>query len=88
MAAVTPTSTTRFSLGDLTGILAVFANTTDTADTWASGIQGIVAVVPIQNDSNTTQASAGVGATFSGTTITFVIGEDNTAVNLLVLAKS
>lgn len=88
MAAVTPTSVTRFSMGDLTGHLAVFAGTLDTADTWASGIPGIVGLIPVQNDSNTTQASAGVGATWSGSTVTFVLGEDNTAVNLIVLSRS
>lgn len=88
MAAVTPTSITRFSVGDLTGTLAVFAGTLDTADTWASGIPGIFALIPVQNDSNTTQASAGAGATWSGSTVTFVLGEDNTAVNLIVLSRS
>lgn len=88
MAAVTPTSVIRESFGSLTAHIATFAGTLDTADTWASGIPGIVCVIPIQNDSNTTQASAGAGCTFSGSTITFVLGEDNTAVNLIVLSKS
>lgn len=88
MAAVTPSTITRVSLGDLTGHIAVFAGTVDTADTWASGITGIVAVIATQNDSNTTQASAGVGTTVSGSTITLVAGEDNTAITLLVLSRS
>lgn len=88
MAAVTPTSLTRFSVGDLTGHLAVFAGTLDNGDTWSSGLVNIFAVIPVQNDSNSTQASAGVGATWSGSTVTFALGEDNTAVNLIVLTKS
>ena len=88
MAAVVPTSVKEFSVGDLKGTLAVFAGTLDTADTWASGIPGIFALIPVQNDGNTTQASAGVGATWSGSTVTFVLGEDNTAVNLIVLSRS
>lgn len=88
MAAVTPTSVKTFSVGDLRGTLAVFANTTDTGDTWASGIPGIFALIPVVNDSVTTQASMGVGATWSGSTITLNIGEDNTAINLIVLSRS
>jgi len=88
MAVVTPDSIKTFSIGDLKGTLAVFANTLDTADTWASGIPGIFALIPVQNDSVTTQASTGVGATWSGSTVTFRLGEDNTAVNLIVLSRS
>lgn len=90
MAAVTPTAGTikAESFGSLKATFADFAGTLDTGDTWASGIPGIVAVIPIQNDSNSTQASAGVGCTVSGSTITFVLGEDNTAVKLIVLSKS
>jgi hypothetical protein len=88
MAAVTPTTVKEFSVGDLKGILATFAGTLDNGDTWASGIPGIFALIPVVNDSVTTQASMGVGATWSGSTITINVGEDNTAVNLIVLARS
>lgn len=88
MAAVTPASLTQFSVGDLKGYYASFANTTDTGDTWASGIPGIVAVFASQGDAVGTQASAGAGASFSGSTVTMYLGEDNTVVNLLVLARS
>jgi hypothetical protein len=88
MAAVTPATLTQFSVGDLKGYYASFADTTDTGDTWASGIPGIVAVFASQGGAVTTQASAGAGASFSGSTVTIYLGEDDTAVNLLVLARS
>lgn len=88
MAAVTPTSTIRESFGSLTAHIAVFANTTDDADTWASGIPGIIGVFASQEDTAGTQAATGAGASFSGSTITFHLGEDNSAVRLLVVCRS
>lgn len=88
MAAVTPTSTTQESFGSLKATVAAFANTTDDADTWASGIVGIVGIIATQEDTAGTQAATGAGASFSGSTITFHIGEDNSAIRLVVLSKS
>lgn len=88
MAAITPTSVTLANFGSLNGHIATFANTADDGDTWASGISNIVAVIPIQFDGVTTQASAGIGYTLSGSTITIILGEDNTAVKLIVLSGS
>lgn len=88
MAAVTPTSTKRINMGSVTGFICSFANTTDNADTWASGIPNIVFVSPTGADAVGTQASQGAGASFSGSTITFHLGEDDSAVELLVLAGS
>lgn len=86
MAAVTPTSVKRISLGSVTALICSFAATTDDADTWASGIPNIVHVIATQADTAGTQGSTGAGASFSGETITFHIGEDNSAIELLVLA--
>lgn len=88
MAAVTPTSTKQVSVGSLKGIIADFANTTDNADTWASGIPDIVYVAATQEDASSTQGKIGAGASWSGSTITFRLAEDNTAVRLLVLSGS
>jgi len=88
MAAVTPTSTKQISVGSTIGYIASFAATTDDADTWASGIPNIVFVSATQADTAGTQAATGAGASFSGSTVTFHIGEDNSAVELLVLAGS
>jgi len=88
MAAVTPSSHARESFGSLTAHIAKFANTTDDADTWASGIEGIVAVFASQADTAGTQAATGAGASYSGSTVTLHAGEDNSAITLLVLAKS
>jgi hypothetical protein len=86
MAAVTPTSVNKLSLGNVQGLIANFANTTDNGDTWASGINGILAVLASQADGSGTQASEGAGASFSGTTVTIQLAEDNSAVTLLVLS--
>ena len=86
MAAVTPSTLRRISLGSVEAFIASFAATTDDADTWASGIPNIVHVIATQADTAGTQASTGAGASFSGETITFHLGEDNSAVELLVLA--
>lgn len=87
MAAVTPDSLVKTTCGKYNLYLAKFAGTLDTGDTWASGINGIVFWQATQADGNTTQASAGAGATLSGSTFTLVVGEDNTAVHLAVFAS-
>lgn len=88
MAAITPTSIIRTTFGDLTVHFARFAGTADTADTWASGIPGIVFHQLTINDDVTTQASIGGGATVSGSTFTIALGEDNTAFDLAVYSRS
>jgi hypothetical protein len=88
MAAVTPTTLIEASAGDLKLHIARFAATTDNTDTWASGIPGIVGVMCSQGDTAGTQAATGAGASFSGSTITFHIGENDSAVELWVLSRS
>lgn len=89
MAAVSPSSAVILdSAGSLKITTAAFAATTDDADTWASGIAGIVGVVCTQEDTAGTQAATGAGASFSGTTVTFHIGEDNSAIRLMVFSRS
>jgi hypothetical protein len=87
MAAVTPSTIIGTAFGDYHVTMAVFANTVDTGDTWASGLTGVVFWMASQADGNTTQASAGVGATHSAGTFTLVAGEDNTAIHLMVFSK-
>ncbi len=87
MAAVTPSSIIRSVFGDYTIHMVKFANTVDNADTWVSGITGVVFWIASQADDNTTQASAGVGATYSAGTFTLAAGEDNTAIHLMVVSK-
>lgn len=88
MAAVTPTSTKQISLGGVKGIIADFANTLDSGDTWSSGIPDIVWIGATQEDVAGTQTSEGCGASWSGSTITLYVGENNSAVRLLVLSGS
>ena len=88
MAAVTPSSIIRASMGDYTLHIANFANTTDDTDTWASGIPGIASVMACQADTAGTATSTGSGASYSGSTVTFHIGENDSAITLWVLSKS
>lgn len=88
MAAVTPASLYKLNAGEVTLYVANFANTTDTGDTWSSGIPGIISVAGIQADAPSTQGSTGAGASFSGSTITLYAGEDNSAITLWVLARN
>jgi hypothetical protein len=88
MAAVTPSTTYRESCGSGTLIIANFAATTDDGDTWASGIEGIVSVMACQADTAGTATSTGAGASFSGKTVTFHIGEADSKVTLWVFAKA
>ena len=88
MAAVTPSSTQRHSMGDLTLTVANFAATTDNGDTWASGISGIVSVMGCQADASGVQAATGGGASYSGSTITLHLAEDNSAATVWVLHAS
>ena len=86
MAAVTPTSVNKLSLGNVQGLIANFANTTNSGDTWTSGINGILGIMATQADASGTQASEGCGVSFSGTTVTIRLAEDASAVTLLVLS--
>ena len=87
MAAVVPDSVKRYSMGEFTVIVAEMPTTGDTTNTWASGISGIVFHIVSVNDTTTTQASQGAGATRSGSTFTIFPGEDNTALTLVVFAR-
>jgi hypothetical protein len=81
-AAITPSTTYRESLGSLTLIIAKFANTLDTGDTWDSGIPGIVAHWAVATDVPGTQTNSGVAVSESSDTFTFSPDEDNQAVTL------
>lgn len=81
MAAITPTSVTRVSLGSATMVVATFSTVSD-GDTWASGISAITTKWTDMNANPSTQASAGFASTFSGGTFTFYPGEDSLAFRL------
>ena len=86
MAIVTPSTISEISVGSAKGIIAAFAATTDDGDTWASGINDIIYIAATQEDTAGTATSQGVGASWSGNTITFHVGEDNAAIRLLILS--
>ena len=88
MAPITPATLYRESVGSLTLHIANFAATTDNADTWDSNIPGILSVMACQADTAGTPAATGSGASFSGDTITFHVGEADSAITLHVYSKS
>ena len=86
MAAETPATVWRHSIGSLSLVIANFSGgTADDADTWASGMTGIVAFWAQDTDNPTTQASVGVAVTQSAGTFTFYPAEDNKSFYLFVL---
>lgn len=88
MAAKTPSSVKNLGpVGDCRLILASFTDIDD-GDTWASALNGIVAVIAQDTDNPTTQASVGCAVAFSGSTITFYPAEDNKTVDLFIWVRS
>jgi hypothetical protein len=88
MAAVTPTSVKQENVGSLRLLIATFADTTDDGDTWASGLDGVVAFWTQDIDNPTTQANVGVAAGLSSGTFTFYPAEDNKNFYLFVLQRA
>ena len=91
MAAVTPSTVYRENVGSLTLHVATFATTVDHNDTWASGIQGIVALMANCNEAPGTQTNCGAGATLTTAStgkITLFLDEDNQAIQIWVLSRS
>ena len=90
MAAKTPDSVIRESLGSLTLHIATFStNDIDDADTWTSGIPGVVGAWCNGTDDPTTQASNGIDIGFTTAGVfTFYAGEGNRTGVLFVLSRS
>lgn len=91
MAALTATNVYRHSMGDLTLHIVDLPATSDSADTYTSGIQGIISVMATQADASGTQTSTGVGAaltTAATGVVTVYAAEDNTAITLWIVSKS
>lgn len=86
MAAVTPSTTYRESLGSLTLLKFSFANTTDDGDTYASGLPNVWGYWANGTD-DPTQTKEGIDVSESSGTFTFSLGEDNRSFDLYVLAK-
>lgn len=88
MASKTPDSIYRHNVGELTLIRAVYSSTNvDDADTWDSGIDGIVDHWFSAQSNPTTQGSAGINVARSGQDFTFYPGEDNTTGTLYILVR-
>lgn len=86
----TLSSTWRESVGDLTLTIATFSDLDD-GDTWASGIQSVVAFWGNCTDAAGTQGNEGVDmnlTTASTGTFTFYLGEDNRTAMIYVLSSS
>jgi hypothetical protein len=88
MAAVTPSSISRQNLGSVNLLICKFANTTDDADTWASGLSSVIDFWTCGTEDPTTQAHVGVDVSESSGTFTFYIGEDDKAFTLYVLTNN
>lgn len=86
MAAITPTTVNRVSLGSANMVIANFSTSSD-GDTWASGISAVMGKWVDHNENPTTQASTGVASTFSGGTFTFYPGEDAAAITLYAIIE-
>lgn len=87
MAAITPTVTKQESLGSLRLLKLSFAATADNADTYASGLKGIVGYWA-QKTTAPTQTKEGIDVAISGTTFTFYMGEDNMGFDLYILQRA
>jgi len=88
MAAVTPTSVTQTNLGSMTAYIYVLPATTDSINTITTGIPDIRFVFCSQADAAGTQASQGSGVSWVQSTgvVTVYLGENDSAMTLLVLA--
>jgi len=88
MAEKTPDSRRTSNLGSVTLLeLTYSATNLDDADTYTSGIEGIVNHWFSPTNNPGTQASAGIHVARSGKVFTFYPGEDNATGTLFVLAK-
>ena len=92
MAAITPDSVVRESMGSLTLHIATFiTNDIDDADTWASGIPGIVGTWSgtIDNPTSTTDTALNISVTnFATGAMTFFAGEVTRAAYVYVTSRS
>lgn len=76
MAAISPATVNRISIGSANLLVANFTTCSD-GDTWASGITNLVTFWNQVNGNPSTQASAGSAATFATGTFTFYPGENS-----------
>ena len=88
MAAVTPTSLTRDSLGSVTLVTGTFASGCATGDTWTTGMKGVLKAWANMTAAPGTQGSVGVGCSVSNNVITLRPGEDSKAFEIYVLLRS
>ena len=86
MAAITPASIVRESVGSMTLHVAQFAAITSgaTGDTWSSGIDGIVGAWAVA----TTAGARSLSTSWSGSTITVNPTAGATGAYVFVLAKN
>lgn len=88
MAAKTPDSIKKESLGSVTLIRAIFSSTNlDDADTWASGMTNIIDQWANGTNNPSTQASTGIHVAESSGTFTFYPGEDNWTGTIFIIKK-
>lgn len=86
MAAITPATINRVSLGSANLVIANFTTVSD-GDTWASGIAAVLGKWTDHNEDPTTQGSVGIASTFSAGTFTFYPAEDVAAFTLYAVIE-
>jgi hypothetical protein len=89
MAAKTPDSILRESVGSMTLFIATFStNDIDDTDTWATGLGSNILGVWANGTDDPTQTKEGIDCAESAGTITFSTGEDNRTGKVFVLARA
>lgn len=89
MAAKTPDSVERISMGSATLIVATFStNDIDDGDTWATGLGTSAKYVWANGTDDPTQAKEGIDCALSSGTVTFSTGEDNRTGWVFVIANA
>lgn len=84
MAAITPATVQKVSLGSNNLVIATFTTASDT-DTWTSGITNVASFWTQTNGNPVTQTSAGSAATNAAGVFTFYPGENSLGVILFVI---
>ena len=89
MAAKTPDSVERISMGSATLLVATFStNDIDDADTWNTGLGTSAKYVWANGTDDPTQTKEGIDCALSSGTVTFSTGEDNRTGCVFVIANT
>lgn len=89
MSAVTAATTRNLGVLGNVRVVQFIISSVSTGDTFATGLKNILGFIAVMSSSTiTTQASAGINGSFSGSTITLKPGEDAHEVTLYVFTRT